>query len=408
MNENEFDVIVVGSGPAGSSASFFCTKNKLKTLLLDKAVFPRDKTCGDAESGKTVGILKKMNLWEEAKKLPHGTTYGVILSSPNGYAVEISYPENDGRKGEGMICPRKIFDDFLFQNSKKTVSKCIEGFTVTDVIKKDEQVIGVKGIDTEKNEKEFYAKIVIGADGANSVIATKLGLNKIDAKHQCIASRAYYDNVEGLTQNIEIHFIESVLPGYFWIFPCGGKKANVGVGILTSDVKKKNKKVVQTMLDAIEKEPLFKERFKNAKRISEINGWTLPMASKKRKLTGNGFVLCGDAGSLIDPFTGEGMGNGMTSGFIAAEVIAEAIKENDLSEKKLSEYEKKLWNAIGEEVKTSYLLQRMGKIKPLLNFVIKKAATKKEVQEVISGMLANEEAKKEFYSPVFYLKHLFS
>jgi menaquinone-9 beta-reductase len=407
MNENEFDVIVVGGGPSGSSASFFCAENNLKTLLLEKEFFPRDKICGDAESGKTVGILKKMNLWEKAKKLPSGKTFGVILSAPNGYSVEIPYPENDGRKGEGMICPRKIFDDFLFQNSKKKVSKCIEGFTVTDLIKKENQVIGVKGIENGK-EKEFKAKIVIGADGANSVIATKMNLNKVDAKHQCIASRAYYDNVEGLTSNIEIHFINSVLPGYFWIFPCGEKKANVGVGILTADVRKQNKKVVQTMLEAIEKEPLFKNRFQNAKRISEIKGWTLPLASKKRKLTGNGFVLCGDAGSLIDPFTGEGMGNGMTSGFIAAQVINEAIQENNLSEKKLSEYEKKLWEAIGDEVKTSYLLQRMGKIKPLLNFVIKKAATKKEVQKVISGMLANEEAKKEFYSPLFYLKLLFS
>ncbi len=405
MNDDEFDVIVVGAGPSGCSTSFFCAKKGLKVLLIDKSIFPRDKICGDAESGKTVGVLKKMGLWSKAKQLPHGSTRGIILSSPNGYQVNIKYPENDGRQGEGMICPRKIFDNFLFQETKKIVAKTIEGFTVTDLVKENNQVVGVKGIKNNE-EKVFFGKIIVGADGANSIVALKTGLNKIDPKHQCIASRAYYDNVEGLTPNIEIHFIESVLPGYFWIFPLEGKQANVGVGILTSEIKKQNKKIIQTMLDVIEKEPLFRERFKNAKRISEIKGWTLPMASKRKKLVGNGFLLVGDAGNLIDPFSGEGMGNGMTSGLIASETIFNAIKENDLSEKKLSEYEKKLWSEIGEEVKTSYLLQRMGKIKPLLNFVIKKAATKKQVQEIISGMLVNEEAKKEFYSPLFYLKLL--
>ncbi|MFH1587990.1 MAG: geranylgeranyl reductase family protein [Candidatus Diapherotrites archaeon] len=406
--ENDFDVVVVGAGPAGSSAAFFCSKNGLKVLLLDKAKFPRDKTCGDAVSGKSVGILKKMGLNKKMSSLPHGNTNGVIFSSPAGDQVQIGYPSSDNRGGEGYVCRREIYDNFLFENAKKISAKTIQEFMVTDVLKEGEQVIGVKGKGTDGTEKEFYAKVVVGADGATSIVANKMGLSKINPKHQCIAARAYYSNIKNLTPNIEIHFIKSIMPGYFWIFPCENGNANVGVGILASDLKKDSRKLTERMLDAIKNDELFKERFKDAKMISEIKGWQLPLGSSKRKLAGNGFVLCGDAGSLIDPFTGEGMGNGMTSGYYAAQVISDAFKRNNFTEKKLSEYEKKLWKEIEDEINSSHLLQRLGKHQWLLNFVINKAATKKEVRDMMSGMLANENAAKKFYSPWFYLKLLFS
>src|SRR3989338_600103 len=82
------------------------------------------------------------------------------------------------------------------------------------------------------------------------------------------------------------------------------------------------------MFKAIEENPLFKERFKNAKKVSPVKGWNLPLGSKVRKCAGNGFVLVGDAASLIDPFTGEGIGNGMTSGKLASEVIVKTFEKN--------------------------------------------------------------------------------
>ncbi|MBI5553749.1 MAG: geranylgeranyl reductase, partial [Candidatus Diapherotrites archaeon] len=143
---------------------------------------------------------------------------------------------------------------------------------------------------------------------------------------------------------------------------------------------------------------------KDAKLVSDIRVWTLPLASKRRKLYGNGFVLCGDAGSLIDPFSGEGVGNAMTSGYLAAQTIEKAFKTKDFSEKTLAEYDQALWDEIGDEIRTSHFLQRAGRIKPLLNFIVGKAAKKKEIADIISGMLGNEEAKKGFKSPLFYLR----
>lgn len=402
----DFDVVIVGGGPAGSTAAAFCGKNGLKTLLLEKATFPRDKTCGDAISGKSLGVLKELGLTNIVEENPHGVVNGVLFSSPDGTTIDIPF-KSKGKANPGYCCRRLVYDNLLFQNAKKHAST-EEGFTVTDVIVENGTVRGVKGVDANKKEKEYRARIVIGADGVNSVVAKKMGLDKIDERHHCMALRAYYKGVKGMNNNIELHFINSIIPGYFWIFPLDDCLANVGVGMVTSDMKKNKVDLKKSMLEAIEKDPLFKERFAGAQRVTDIKGWMLPFGSKKKKCYGNGFLLAGDAASLVDPFTGEGIGNAMTSGKISAEWAKKAIDAGNFTEKFLSGYSKELWDTIGSELKTSYYLQKAGKITPLLNFVIKKASRSEKVRETISGMLGNEKAKKEFVSPLFYLKLLLS
>jgi len=403
----EFDVIVVGGGPGGSTCAAFLGREGHKVLLVDKAHFPREKTCGDAISGKSLTVLKELGLPPEVEKVAHAKIYGLTFSSPNNTILKI--PMKDPERNYGYVVRRELFDNVLFRNAKKYV-KTLEQFQVTDLIKEGDKLVGVKGIDLLTNtQKEIRAKIIVGADGATSVVAQKLGLFDVDESHHCVALRAYYEGVEGMDNTIELHFTEGIVPGYFWIFPAGHKGfANVGIGMLTKDMKKRKVNLKETMFKEIAENPLFKERFAKARLASEIKGWNLPLASKMRKMAGNGWVLLGDAASLIDPFSGEGMGNAMISAKIAFRTISKAIRLNDVSEKILKEYETELRKELKDEVGMSYNLQRLGKYKFLLNFVIGKAAKNKEVRDQISGMLINEEAKKGFVSPLFYVKLLFS
>jgi flavin-dependent dehydrogenase len=134
----------------------------------------------------------------------------------------------------------------------------------------------------------------------------------------------------------------------------------------------------------------------------------LPFGSHRRKAHYNGAVLLGDAAGLIDPFSGEGVGNGMLSAREAARVIEKALKANDVSERVLKEYEDALWAELGPELQQSYRLQKLGRNTFLLNLVIDKAARSQQIRETLSGMLVNEEARKEFNNPLFYLKLLFA
>ena len=409
MKENEFEVIVVGAGPGGGTTAAFLSKNGARVLLLDKASFPRDKTCGDAIGRRCEAIMKELGIPGEVEKVPHAKILGVIFSAPNGKIAEITVPK--GRASDYSYCSRReVFDNVVFQFAKRQKNvKTIEQFMVTDVLKENGFVVGVKGIDLKsKKETEFRAKIVVGADGALSVVAKKLGLNEVDLPHHCVAVRAYYDGVEGLTDKIEIHFVESSMPGYFWIFPVENGKANVGIGMLSNEIMGRGIRLQELMFKVIENEPMFRERFKNAKLVSDVKGWTLPLGSKERKSYGNGFVLVGDAASLIDPFSGEGIGNAMLAGKIASGVIADCLKSNDFSENALKEYHQQLWKELGPELKTSYRLQRLGKSKLLLNWVVGKASRSKKVAETLSGMLVDEVPKQQLANPLFYLKLLIS
>jgi len=403
-----YDVIIAGGGPGGSTAAAFLGQAGLSVLLLEKAQYPRDKTCGDAISGKSMGILRKLGLVEQVRNAPNAVIEGVIFSAPNGKTVTIPFPARPDRSAPGFCCRRLVYDNILFQNAKKHAT-VLEKHAVNDVIVENGFVVGVKVTDLATNQpKEFRARMVVGADGSQSIVAAKMGRQDTPEKHHCTALRVYYKNVKDLTPNIELHFVDSILPGYFWIFPLENGTANVGIGMVTSDMKKNKVNLRQVTLDTIASHPMFQKRFEGAEAMGPIQGWTLPFGSHHRKTYGNGFLLVGDAASLIDPFTGEGIGNAMTSGYIASQVITEALKTGDVSEAALKVYDQKLWAEIGPELKTSYQLQKVGRITPLLNFVVGKAASSQKVRDTISGMLGNEEAKKEFTGPLFYLKLLLS
>lgn len=405
----DYDVIIIGAGPGGSSAATFCGRKGYKTLLLDKDKFPRDKICGDALSGKSMGIIKKLNIEEDIKKSQHGAVVGVVFSAPNGKQIHLQFTEDPESDKAGIACRREILDVILFNKAKGTKNvETMENFMVTEIIKENDKVLGVKGKDSKGKEHEFRANITVGAGGVYSLLAREMKVNHNDPNHMCTAVRAYYENVEGLNNNIELHFIDSILPGYFWIFPLDNGKANVGVGIITKELQKRKINLKDAMIDTVTNHPMFKERFANSKQLGEIKGWTLPFGSKRRTPYGNGWLLVGDAAALVDPFTGEGMGNAMYSGWIASEVIDKAYKANDFSEKTLIEHDKWIEKDLQKELNMSYNMQRLGKNKMLLNFIISKASKNAEAREMIAGTLSNPDAKGSYFNPLFYLKILFS
>ncbi len=407
MSENIFyDCIVVGGGPGGSTAAAFLSKRGKRVLLIDKEKFPRDKTCGDAISGKSLSILEELGLVGEIERADHGEIDGVLFSSPNGTVASIPFGKGGEQIAKGYTCRRQVYDNLLFQNAKKSCD-VLEGMVATALVKENGVVAGVRALGADGKEYEFRGKMVIGADSVNSVVAREIRGAEVDPKHTCIAYRAYYSGITGMTGKLEIHFVKSIMPGYFWIFPMENGLANVGVGMVMEDMKKHGTDLGKAMEDITRNNPLFKERFANARMVTQLKAWQLPFGSKKRKVHAQNVLLVGDAAGLVDPFSGEGVGNAMLSGKLASEVAYEALVAGDTSELFLARYEERLWNAVWNELSTSYKMQQLGKHEFLLNFVVGKAAKSPKAREAISGTLANKEAKNEYSSPLFYLKLLF-
>lgn len=404
-DNNRFDVIIAGAGPAGASSAFMLRHSGLKVAVLDKASFPRDKTCGDALSLDVVMQLERMdpvlskNFEQLAAKIP---SFGVSIFSPGGFKVEMPIYKN-GEKKCGYICERYVFDNFLFEQ--------LQGFdnlhvftntTITDIIFQPE------GVQVETDHGTLHAKIILGADGAHSVVNKKTGAIPVDKDHYCAGLRQYYEGVTGFHEEsfIELHFFPEVLPGYLWIFKLPGGKANVGIGILSNIVSKKKINLKETFLQLLETKPALKKRFENAKPLEPIKGYGLPLGSKKRQLSGNRYLLLGDAASLIDPFSGEGIANAIRSGRVAAEMVEECFKQNNFDHTFLKRYDKELYHRIWTELKVSKQLQNLCRYPRLFDFIVRRVEQSDYLKAFMNEALKNVHKKKILTGPLFFY-HLF-
>ena len=127
--------------------------------------------------------------------------------------------KNNDHIKKGYVIPRKIFDNFLFEKAGK-VTETRQGFAVNDIVYEGNAISGIKGTNIEGHEEILEAPIIMGCDGANSIVARKLGLYEKDMENTAVAIRCYYEGVEGLSDQIELHYVDEVKPGYFWLFPC--------------------------------------------------------------------------------------------------------------------------------------------------------------------------------------------
>jgi len=402
----DYDVIVVGGGPAGSANSYFNAKKGKRVLLIDKSTFPRDKICGDGITGKALSILHEMGLTDEIKGIKEISSTGVLVVSPNRHNLRISI-ESPNDPFSAFSIDRYIIDNLMFQKAKKEVLEQggeVLHEKVIGVIAKDNKVVGVK-----TNNGEYRANLIVGAGGYNCPISRYvLGENELpkqERPHYSSALREYWEGIEGNQGDFEIHFIDGILPGYFWIFPISETKFNVGVGMLLSDMDNQSVKLKE-MLKHIVNESYLKDRFKNAKLIKgTTKGWLLPLGSPRegglqpRKNFVDGCMLIGDSASLIDPFTGEGIGNALTSGKLLADYDFIDLKTG-------VEYQEVLWSMIGKELSNSHRLQKMLNRKWLINRFIKKASTNEKLQNLITDMLHNKESQDAFASKWFILKSL--
>ena len=176
--------------------------------------------------------------------------------------------------------------------------------------------------------------------------------------------------------------------------------------LLPPDTLKHTDLAAKLLADAIAS-PAFSARFASAQPIEEPVGWNLPVGSKRRTIYGDGFLLLGDAASLIDPFTGEGIGNAFYSARTAVETTLAARQANDYSAAFLRRYEDVLWKTLGSELKLSTQLHHLVRNRGLTNFLVRKAARSEYMSDLICGMMANAVPRKHLINPLFYLKLLF-
>jgi len=405
--KHHFDIIIVGAGPAGLSAAIHLANSNFKIALIDKATFPRQKICGGGLSDRSVNCLKRMpyNIYSDFLKQPWARPCnGIVFGDTKGKLLNLKLPDTL-TESWGFVVDRIKFDHFLFQKIEKFSNIKIFQNTNISSVEQATDCITVKS-----KTEEFSAKLLIVADGVNSFLARKLSGTKKVAGSYLISSRFIAENVADLSPqgHIELHFLKETLPFYFWIFPLENGLANIGTAYSLKFAKKTKKKVFNDVVSIFETHERFRERFKDAKIVSKVQTWALSLFSEPISYSGNRFLLTGDAAQIIDPATGEGIGNALLSGEYAAKMAITACSVQNFTHKFLFQYDQFLYKRIGKEMEQRKKLVGIFNSEFIINFLLKRLNSSNYVKSVYENYFNNKLPKWKFYSPLFYLKLLFA
>ena len=362
----EYDIIVAGAGPGGSTFVRCLADTDLRIALIDKATFPRDKVCGDAIPGTAIRVGRRRSpaFWDGLPALnPLRRTRGF---SPSGDVLDLEYVN------DGYTCPRLAFDDYLLRQALEYPRLD----TYFDSKLKDLAYAEGRNVVTLSDGAQLRAPLVVGADGAHSVVAKKRTATKLDRNHHCAAVRAYYRGLTDIKDDrMMFYFLDGFLPGYFWIFPLKDGLFNVGFGMLSRQISERRIDLRDSLDRIVAESPQVKRHFAAAERVGDNAGFGLPLGSRTVPRSGDGFLLVGDAAGLVDPFTGEGIGNAMMSAEMAAATARAAFASGKFDAGFLRSYDRAVSKKMGLDFKLKHYAQRVLADRPwLINGLMRLAA----------------------------------
>ena len=335
----ETDVLVVGSGPAGSTAARFAALEGLDVILIDKKeAIGSPKRC--AEGVSTHG-LERVGVEVNPRWATRRIT-GIRLTSPDGTTVWLT-EDKLHEVADGYIVERKVFDKYMAMDAGRAGAK-IYIKTLAKGLRRDSDGCYIVSCERMGEEFEIKSKILIAADGPESHISRWAGIKNSSTKIKHMESGVQYEmcNVKIPNTDVLEFYFGSVAPGgYVWIFPKEGDIANVGLAVLPD---KADKPAIEYLDDFIANSPYLKDA-----EAVELNVGGDPVSGIHKNISDDNLLIVGDAAGTVNPLTGGGISTGMCSGMLAGQVAARAIKDGDLSKKRLKEYDKLIDEELGED-----------------------------------------------------------
>jgi menaquinone-9 beta-reductase len=350
------DVIIVGAGPAGAACALALRHGGLRVALVDKAGFPRDKICGDAIPSPTLRHLARLDAAYgpelDALLIPRraDTRYSRLLA-PNGRTLRI------GWHNPAFNSARLHFDDALLTLVRRHTRTEVLKYAIRGVLPDE---TGVTLHPADATQPALRAALVIGCDGANSVVARQLAPQvRLDRAHHCAAVRAYYQGVADAPEDTsDFYFLREFGAGYCWVFPVGGGVYNVGFGVLSEEVAVRRLDLKTELRQLLATHPHLAPRFAGAQLLGPVSGFGLPLGGSGRPVHGPRWLLCGDAAALIDPLQGHGIDKAVYSGILAAEQVLRCFQAGRFDEEFLAEYAREVNQRIGRELRRRYRVMR--------------------------------------------------
>jgi geranylgeranyl reductase family protein len=342
-------VLVIGGGPAGSSAAWQLAKAGVDVLLVDKSSFPREKVCGDGLTPLSTRELELLGLRERIEG-SYNAVGGCVFWGPGGSSFEAVSEHH------GHCVPRKELDALLHRHACEAGARELCGALVTRID------VGAEGVQAmTRGGETLSAPIAIVATGSHSSLPHDLGLSE-PPPSDAVARRGYFENVRWRGDRLLFCYAKDLLPGYGWVFPFGDGRANVGIGyFLKPGEAPAVERTWEQFLAWLKRQGFF---IPETRPISSIGTAQLRMGFRRNRLAGERILLAGDAASAINPLSGEGVSQALKTGRLAAAAARKALETGDFSAVALGAYAetiRKEFPQVG-----SYLLAKKAFQSPML------------------------------------------
>jgi len=377
------DVVIVGGGPAGLACAWRLSQGGFSPLVLEAATFPRDKVCGDALSGKVVAMLRRLGgdeLIEQMAK-EHFVHRALALTFINDrhHVVRLSIPPSE----MGFTAPRRAWDAWLWKAAPETIR--LRPHTPLLRIERNHNCWILH---LPRGEK-IQARYLIGADGVASKVRPWVYAYRRKRRPPVYPAVRTYAEYEVPPGELQLHYVPPYLPGYWWAFSMAGGVANIGIGGPPSVARRISFRSALRQLLGEKSAPL-------------IAGHGIPLYRPGVPLTAPGCALIGDAGHLVDPFTGEGIGNALLSGYRLAEAILKTQPDDLFNWDARSTYEKPLHQELKTEMRVSLWLHALSRWPLIVRWLIHRLSQLPHLQQTLQYMLFHPEERLKLSSPRFY------
>lgn len=405
MTHIDADVVIVGAGPAGSTAAAHLARAGFEVALLEKASFPRDKICGDALTPRAVRETQRLGLPTRREDGWHPNRGLRLIGA--GHRLEIDWPDVPGMPDHGLTRPRMKLDADLAGFAAACGARLHENTMATHpILGADGWVTGIAARTTDERgrktgpELTFRAPVVIAADGVSSRMAVAMGIEKRDDRPMGVAVRTYHSSPRHADDYIE-SWVEltaptggeatggEVMPGYGWLFPLGDGTVNVGLGMLNTSPafgQVDYRAVLRDWIAAMGGE----WDIDASTQLAPVRSAALPMAFNRTPHFDRGMLLIGDAGGMVNPFNGEGIDYGMEAARIAAEVISTYARYPEPARRRrLAEYPAAVRQSFGSYFTLGRVFADLIGRPELMRLGIKYGMSSKLVMTFVVKLLAN-------------------
>lgn len=319
----EHDVLIIGAGPAGSSAAIVLSRAGLDVCLVDRETFPRDKTCGDALLPDAIEALTRLGLMDRlADRAVRLET--LRIGSPNRTTVDIP--------GTFAALERSVLDDVLRIAAVEAGARFLAPLKALSPIERDGRIVGATLTDPGGARSiEIHARYTVLATGASAGPLQAFGV-RAAVKPEAFALRAYFEAPAAIAsemQRLSIAYDRVICPGYGWIFALPGNVFNVGVGLVSRHVPRGRRHPLREAWGRFtEGYPEARTLVRESRPFGPVAGAPLRTGFDGTKIGRAGLLVVGEAAGLTYPFTGEGIGKAMESGRLAARALLDALGAN--------------------------------------------------------------------------------